>query len=348
MGLPVSGEPSAAFGGLVPVDIANGQSTVQELRYEGFAVHNWQINPRMALESSLIVEQSTIEQSGDVSNSRDFEFLRPALDFRYDITPNLQVRAKVEKDVEQLSFSDFSASVDGSDEDNNTQAGNPGIRQEQSWRYELNLELRLPDDIGVFNSQFWYRDLEDVIGRVDVSPAPDDLQSARGNIGDGKRYGVNLDLSAKLGSVGLPNALLTTGIRLRDSEVIDPFLGDKRRQRGNERWTINMGYRHDVTALALTYGVDYSNNSNGGSGRVEIDIEDIEETIGSPYLSAYIEKKAFGNFTFRFEGRNLTDGQYCRKRTRFIGATVDGVVEEIEDFCGGSGTELIFRIRATF
>ena len=348
MGLPGAGIPSPAFGDLVPVAIDNSKSTVEELRYETFAVHNWRINPRMTLESSIILEDSTIEQSGDVSNARDFEFVRPKLDYRFDITPSLQLRAGVEKDVSQLSFSDFSATVDGGDEDQNTQAGNPEIKQEQSWRYELNLELRLPNDVGVVNSQFWYRDVEDHIDRVDVSPSPDDLQSARGNIGDGKRYGLNLDLSAKLGMINLPNALLTTGLRLRDSEFTDPFLGIKRRQSGNGRWALNMGFRHDVPRYGLTYGVDYSNNSNGGSGRKEIDIIDIEERKEQPSMSAYVEKKAFGNVTFRLESNNITENEYCRTRTRFLGATAAGIVEEIEDYCNGNGMELAFKVRTTF
>ena len=348
MGLDIAGTPSPAYGNLVPVTIDNSGSTVEELRYETFAVHNWQINTRMTLESSVIVETSTIKQSGDISNSRDFEFVRPKLDYRFDITPTLQLRAGVEKDVSQLSFSDFSASVDGGDEDQNTQAGNPEIVQEQSWRYELNLEQRLPNDSGVVNAQFWYRDVEDHIDKVDVSTSPDDLRSARGNIGDGKRYGLNLDISTKLGMMGLPNALLTTGIRLRDSEFTDPFLGIKRRQRNNGRWQANMGFRHDITSLALTYGINYSNSSNGSTGRKEIDIIDIEERKEQPFLSAFLEKKAFGNFTFRLESRNITESEFCRTRTRFVGATAAGIVEEIEDYCNGNGMELAFRVRTTF
>ncbi len=349
MGLPLDeGTPSPDFGGLVPVAIDNSRSTVEELRYETFAVHNWQINPRMALESSIIVEDSTIEQSGDVSRSRDFEFIRPKLDYRFDITPTLQLRAGVEKDVSQLSFSDFSATVDGGDEDQNTQAGNPEIKQEQSWRYELNLEYRLPNDVGVVNSQFWYRDVEDHIDRVDVSPSPDDLQSARGNIGDGKRYGLNLDVSTKLGMLNLPNALLTTGVRLRDSEFIDPFLGVERRQNGNGRWSLNMGFRHDMPSFGLTYGLNYSNNSNGSSGRKAIDIFDIEERKEQAFMSAFLEKRAFGNVTFRLESNNITENEFCRTRTRFVGATAAGIVEEIEDYCNGNGMELALKVRTTF
>ena len=348
LGLDTDGTPSAAAGGLVPVVIANSKSTVEELRSEIFAAHNWQLNARMSLESSLVYETSTIEQSGDVGNKRDFSFLRPKIDYRFDITPSLQLRAGIEKQVSQLSFSDFSATVDGNDEDQNTQAGNPEIAQEQSWRYELNLEFRLPNDIGVLNSQFYYRDVQDVIDRVDVSTGPDNLQSARGNIGDGKRYGVNFDLSARLSFIGLPNALLTTGLSIRDSEVLDPFLMTKRRMRNNGRWTARSSFRHDVIGLGLSYGFNYENNSNGGSGRTEVDIIDTEERIFGPELSAFVEKQAFGNFTFRFEANNIRQNEFCRTRTRYVGATADGVLEEVEEYCSGGGTKLTFQMKTTF
>ena len=348
LGRATDGSPDPAWANLVPVVVPNGNSTVQEMRYETFANHNWQINDRMSLESAMVVETSTIEQSGDVSNARDFQFFRPRIDYRFDITPSLQLRAGLRKDVEQLSFSDFSASVDGGDEDRDTLAGNPEIRQEQSWRYELNFEMRLPNDLGVVNSQFWYRDVTDHIDRIDVSTSEGILASARGNIGDGKRYGLNLDLSTKLDNFGLQNALLTTAVKLRDSQYIDPFLRIKRRERGKGRWQANVGFRHDVSARGLTYGLNYSNNSNGSTARLAIDIDDIEERIEAPRLSAYIEKRAFGNLMFRFESSNLTDAEWCRKRTRFIGPTANGVMEEFEDYCNGGGMELAFRVRTTF
>ncbi|MBQ13278.1 MAG: TonB-dependent receptor [Gammaproteobacteria bacterium] len=348
LGLDIDGIPEPAFGNLVPVTISNSGSTVEETRYENFVVHNWQINDRMSLESSLIYETSTIEQSGDVSNKRDFDFLRPKLDYRFDITQSFQLRAKIEKNVSQLSFSDFSASADSSDDDLDTQAGNPEITQEQTWNYELNLEYRLPNSIGVLNSQIYYRDIEDVIDRVDVSPSPTDLQSARGNIGDGKRYGVNLDASTTLGYVGLPSALLSMGLSVQDSEVTDPFLGTERRLRNNGRWFGRMSFRHDITAWDLSYGFFYSNSANDGSGRTRVDIFDIEREISDYSISTFVEKKAFNGYTFRFDIQNANDNQRCRERTRFLGATVLGIVEEIEDQCSSSGIKYALKVRKTF
>ncbi len=343
-----TGTPSAAFGGLVPVDINNASSSVEEIRYENFAVHNWQLNDRMSLESSLIYETSTITQRGDVNNKRDFNFLRPKLDYRFDLTQSLQFRATVKKDVSQLSFSDFSASTDNSDDDQDTQAGNPDIAQEQSWSYEANLEYRLPNNVGVLNSSVYYRDIKDVIDRIDVSSSPTDLQSARGNIGDAERYGINLDASIRLGYIGLPSALLSVGLSAQDSAVIDPFLGTERRLRHNGRWFGRANFRHDITQYDLSYGFNYFNSAHDGSGLTQIDIIDIEREIGEYGVSFFLEKKAFDGITFRFDIQNANNQQRCRERTRFVGATIAGIVEEIEDSCSGSGVKYALKIRHTF
>lgn len=343
-----TGTPSAAYGGLVPVNIDNASSSVEEIRYENFAVHNWQINDRMSLESSLIYETSTIEQAGDVNNKRDFDFLRPKLDYRFDITQSLQLRATVKKDISQLSFSDFSASTDNSDDDQDTQAGNPEIAQEQTWNYELNLEYRLPNNIGVLNSSVYYRDIKDVIDRIDVSTSPTNLQSARGNIGDAKRYGINLDASTRLGFIGLPAALLSLGVSTQDSEVIDPFLGIKRRLRHNGRWFGRANFRHDITKYDFSYGFSYFNSARDGSDKIQIDIIDIEREIGDYGLNFFAEKKAFGGITFRFDIQNANDQVRCRERTRFLGATIGGIIEEVEDSCSGSGVKYALKVRHTF
>jgi len=348
LGLPGTGIISVAHGGLVPQSVNNASSTVEEVRFENFAIHNWQINARMSLESSLIYETSTITQAGDVTNERDFSFVRPKLDYRFDITQSLQLRTTIEKTVSQLSFYDFSASTDNSDDDQNTQAGNPEIAQEQAWNYEMNLEYRLPNSIGVLNTELYYRDLTDVIDRIDISPSATDLQSARGNIGDGKRYGANFDASTRLGYLGVPNALLTLGLSLQDSQVTDPFLGTQRRLRRNGRWFGRANFRHDITEYNFSYGFSYFNFARDGSGLTQIDINDTETDIGEYGLNFFAEKQAFNGVTFRFDIQNANNQIRCRERVRFVGTTAAGIVEEVEDSCNGTGVKYALKIRQTF
>lgn len=334
----------AGFGGLTPS--SNTDATVEELRYESFIVHNWQLNSRMSLESTLLFENSTIEQSGDVSNKRDFDFIRPKVDYRFDITPAIQLRASIEKDVAQLSFSDFTSSTASGDDDQNALAGNPDLRQEQSLRYEMNLEYRLPSDGGVLSARAFYHDLEDVIDRVDVS-TPTRIQSANGNIGDGERYGVNLDASLRLGFLGAPEMLLTSGIQLEDSKVTDPFLGIERRLRQAGRGSYKLGFRHDIPALTLNYGFNYSHGITGN--RKLYDIDKIEDYNSGDNLSMFVEKVGFAGLTYRFEAMNALEGERCRDRYRYTGGTIaTGNLVEIEDSCSNTGIKLALKIRGTF
>ena len=113
------------------------------------------------------------------------------MDYRFDITPGVQFRGIVQKIVNQLSFRDFTAGVDQTDDEQNSFEGNSDIQQMQVWNYEANLEYRLPQDAGVINTQLFYQTVIDVIDNVDVS-RNGQILSARGNTGDGRRYGMNL------------------------------------------------------------------------------------------------------------------------------------------------------------
>ncbi len=155
------------FGGLTPVTSSVG--TVEEMRLEYFTIHNWSMNDRMTLETTLLLEDSSISQSGTLANSRDFSFFRPKVDYRFDITPSVQFRGIVQKIVNQLSFRDFTAGVDQRDDEQNSFEGNSDIQQMSWWNYEANLEYRLPNDAGVINTQLYYQTVFDVIDNVDVS-----------------------------------------------------------------------------------------------------------------------------------------------------------------------------------
>lgn len=342
--LTSTGTPSADFGGLTP--FTDADATVEEIRYETFAVHNWQINDRMSLESTLIFEQSEISQSGDVSKSRDFEFVRPKVDYRFDLTPSLQLRATIEKDIAQLSFNDFTANADSGDDEQNEVTGNPDIRQEQSWRYDLNLEYRFNNDNGVINTNVFYHDLEDVIDRIDVS-TPGTVLSANGNIGDGERYGVALNGSFRLAGWDLPNILLTSRVQLEDSSVIDPFLGTERKINRQGKGSYSFGFRHDLDARSINYGINYNDSFEGG--RLAYDIDKIEDYDQDPFIMAFLEVQGWAGLTYRFEATNFHEQYRCRIRTRYENGTIaTGNISEIEDSCSHAGEKYAIKIRGTF
>ena len=135
---------------------------------------------------------------------------------------------------------------------------------------------------------------------------------------------------------------------MQDSEVTDPFLGIKRRMRYNSRWFGRASFRHDIPRWNMRYGFSYFNSDNDSSARTQIDINDVEREIRDYGLSIFVEKRAFSDTTFRFDIRNANDPQRCRERTRYLGATVDGIIEEIENYCSQDGPVYSLKIRRTF
>ena len=341
------GTPSEATGGLVPVSLDNANSEVEEIRYEPFLIHNWVINSRMSLESSLLYEDSEITQRGDVSKKRDFSFLKPKVDFRYDLTPTWQIRGTIEKIVQQLTFNDFVAATDLQDEDTNVQAGNANLQQEWYWNYEINSEFRLPNDVGVLSGRLFYEDWHDRIERLDVTSDEKNLLSANGNIGDGELYGLELNSSIRMRMIDMPNLLLTASLSAEDSKITDPFLGIERRMLGSFRGRNTLGFRHDITRWNLNYGVNWSNLWDGNRRRYDID--DIELSAGDPFWSAFVEWVSPNNMTFRLDALQIiNNGQFCRERQRFVGRISSGIIEEIEDQCTASGPTVSLRVSGTF
>lgn len=346
LGMPGVGPGSSAHGGLVPQPVNNANSKVEEIRIEPFVVHNWQLSPRMSLESSLIYENSEITQTGDVHNQRDFSFVKPKLDWRFDLRPGLQIRGTATKSVRQLSFSDFVASSDDRDNDAQTMAGNANLRQEQVWDFNLGTEYRLPNDAGVLNASVFYMQHTDVIERVDVTREGGRPESANGNIGDGDMYGLDVSGSVRMGMIGLPSIMLISSLQVKTSEITDPFLGIDRRFQNYERGRFQLGFRHDVSRYRVTYGLNWNNRFDGNIKRYDID--NIERTAGDPNVTAYLEYVTPQNIRIRFDARNATNNDQCRERTRYAGRLTSGVITEIESYCYEASRVVSIKINGTF
>lgn len=346
IGLAIPGIASAEHAGLTPVALPNAVSTVEEIRYEGFAVHNWQINQRMSLESSLLYEDSEISQSGDVNVSRNFDFLKPKVDFRFNMSSSFQLRLSAELDVSQLRFSDFSAAANDRDETQNILAGNPELEQEEVWRYNVNLDYRLPNDGGVLNSRLFYYDVGNSIDRIDVSTSPTNLATTNGNVGDGTVYGLNLNASIRLGFLNLPQAVVTAGLLVQDSKIFSSLIGKNRKVVPFDRGNFSLGFRHDVPSQNFNYGFNYRDGHDGN--RPFYDINNVIFIGSNSNLSLFAEKNGVGRFTYRIEADNLLDQENCRERRRFNGRLIDGDVREIERFCTTNGVRLTLKVRATF
>ncbi|MEQ8313312.1 MAG: TonB-dependent receptor plug domain-containing protein [Gammaproteobacteria bacterium] len=340
-----SGTPSDLHGGLVPVNVPNADTTVEEMRFEPFAIHNWKINSRMTLETSLLYEFSEIEQSGDFGQVRDFSFFKPKFDYRFDITPQLQLRFLVEKVVRQINFVDFVAVTDTTDEDSNTLSGNRNLRPDYWWNYNFLAEYRLPNDVGVISANAYHHRHKDFKQRIDVS-TEDQLLSAVGNIGNGDMYVLDVKSDIRMRMINMPNLLITSGFSLRHSEVRDPFQDIDRSFDNFHRGSYTFGFRHDVPSWRFNYGLQWMDRFDGDQMRY--DIEDVESDFREPFVTAFAQWIGFGNTTFRLDVRNLRDSTFCRERFRYVGHVRDGILEEFENRCSNTGAVYTFRVSGNF
>ena len=336
---------SASVGGLSPLlSVSNPGTKVQEIRYEGFAFHNWTLSDRSSLESSLVYETSEISQTGAVNKTRDFQFWRPSFDYRFNITENFRFRGTVKRSVSQLSFSSFAATTNEEDRDLNALAGNPELEPQTSWDYEGQLEYRLPNDGGVISSNISYSDIDNYIGRINATIDPNEPLSATGNVAPAKRWAMFNRASIRLNSLSLPNAILGVTLGLFDSEIIDPFL--KTKQRIGGRGFAGINFRHDITLLGLSYGIDYSHSIWGGN--YDIDIKTITRNDRERSLDLFVSKVWFEDWTFRLESDNTLGASRCRYRQRFDGTTINGAISLIQDSCSSRYRRLNLSIQTTF
>ena len=336
---------SESVGGLSPLSsISNSGTKVQEIRYEGFAFHNWTLSGRSSLESSIVYETSEISQTGAVSKTRDFQFWRPSVDYRFNITDNFRFRATIERSVSQLSFSSFAATTNEDDRDLNALAGNPELEPQTSWNYEAELEYRLPNDGGVLSSSIAHTDIDNYIGRINATVNPDQPLSATGNVAPAKRWSMFNRASIRLARLSLPDAILGVTIGLFDSEIIDPFLQTEQRLGG--RGFVGINFRHDITPLGLSYGIDYSHSIWGGN--YDIDIQTITRNDRERSLDLFVSKVWFDDWTFRLESDNTLGASRCRFRQRFDGTTIDGSLALIQDSCSSRYRRLTLSVQTTF
>jgi len=295
------------------IEIFDPSSKVEELRSEIFANHNWTLSERWTAATSLVAEHSEITQRGvDINNKTRFRFMKPRVDLRYAPDPSDQLRIRIERTVSQLNFSNFVPRYDIRTE--RFTAGNPYIRPETAWEYELGFEHRLPDDQGVVDLRTFFNDIEDRIESVAIDLDGDgDFENAPGNIGDGTEYGFELSLSLRMTRLGAPNLIIDASYLWRDSSIVDPFTGIERNMATREDYLVNLGIRHDVPARRLAYGVSYEHQ---GGPFARYDWQERRWYIRQPQVSLFVDKKLGSRWTFRVDAIGLTGNEI--ERTRLI------------------------------
>ncbi|MFZ5703309.1 MAG: TonB-dependent receptor domain-containing protein, partial [Pseudomonadota bacterium] len=222
--------------------------------------------------------------------------------------------------------------------------GNPQLDPETAWGIDLGYERRIGRG-GIVGINFFYRDVQNLIeltntGRVGSEGAGTFVFQPR-NVGAGKVYGVEFDMSTDLGFLGLPDTGIFGNVSYLDSEITDIF-GD-RRFNDQSKFVYNFGAIQDLKSIGMAFGATYRKQGRA-VGRVIG--EEVTTTYGAD-LEIFIEKRFGNSLTIRAVGSNLLNGKKREVFNKFT--TVDDQIDrsfdeyELESEEAGPVFQLIAR-----
>jgi outer membrane receptor protein involved in Fe transport len=170
---------------------------------------------------------------------------------------------------------------------------------------------------------------------------PDSWLFTSENIGSGKVYGVEVDLSSPLTVFGLPN----TGVFLNYSWVkseVNDFLGE-RRFNDQAKHVYNIGFIHDLPRWETSFGATYRNQGDAFS---RVLAEEVTLRYGDE-LDLFVEKRFGSKFSLRLSANNLLDASKDEFFHKFdnLGDQIDRDYDgyELETEEAGPSYQLVVR-----
>ena len=323
------------------VRLPSADVVVEELRGEGYVQARWTPGAKLTIEGALRFEGSDIRETGDARQERTFFYVKPRLSATWSPTADDQVRLRIENKVGQLDFASFVSKTDLTASTLN--AGNPDLRPDQRWRYELAYERR-----------FWKRGSvvvtllhEEITDVVDLLPVigPGFALDSPGNIGSGASDELSIEGVVPLEPLGISGGLLKTTTAWRNSEVTDPLTGRPRRISGQRPDDLEASFTQDIAHLKSTWGFSYFN----GWRETYYRVGEVQRLRVPPaYLGVFWEYKPTAASSLKFSLLNVAPFTFERKRTIYEGPREGSAVAAQEDRVIQSQPRIEVRLRRTF
>jgi outer membrane receptor for ferrienterochelin and colicins len=261
-----------------------------------------------------------------VSGGFDNEMLNPSLSLRW-ATGGGQFRASAARTVRRPDYDLLSPiEYDETPGDDDTSTGNPNLKNQSAWGVDVGYERRIGGN-GIVGVNFFYREITDLIELValrDNGPGQDFTPQ---NIGDGKAWGVEFDLSVPLTFLGMPDTGLFANYTYLDSETTDPFTREKRRFNNQPHHVYNAGFIQTVKTADVSFGATIS----GRSRAMESNFDEIIDLRYDPDLEAFVEKRLGRNFVIRLSAQNLLDRVKYEDFRKFDGDSLAEILENRAD-----------------
>ena len=338
-GLLVTYEWEAEEEGQTPASLADYDldgsvaSVIEEKRLDPYIMlsgkgdaFSWEAGLRYETTKSDVEYLEDDESEGRVS--KDYNELLPSVNLRWNLGDADRISLSLARTIKRPNFNELlPALLDGEFGDNDY-IGNPELDPETANGLDLGFEHRLGRK-GVVGVNFFYRDVKDLIEIVNTGVPSEEMQDTweemiedgdavdladamaqepasswlytSSNVGDGKVYGFEFDVSTPLSAIGLEN----TGIFANYSWVkskVDDFLGE-RRFNDQAKSVYNIGFIHDLPTLGASFGATYRKQ---GDAYARVLGEEALIRYGGE-LDVFVEKRFGTNVSVRLSANNLLD-----------------------------------------
>lgn len=284
---------------------------IKEKRRDAFALVEgdtgslkWEAGIRYENTKVRVADLTTDDAFSNQSNRYD-AFL-PSASFKYSLSSSGRIIGSVARTLRRPQF-DYIAPVTYDEAVGDSDLlGNPSLNPETAWGVDLGYEHRMSNG-GILGVNIFYRDVKDLIELINTGEVGSEGPGTRvyqpQNVGNGKVYGVEFDLSMSLSFIGLPHTGVFGNVSFLDSEVRDTL--GKRRFNDQSKYVYNFGFIQDFPSAGAAFGATYR-KQGAAFGRVIA--EEITTTYGAD-LEIFVEKRIGKNFTIRAVGSNLLNGR---------------------------------------
>jgi len=320
------------------VDFPGGAGGVREDRYEASLSVGFALTDNLSIQLVGGGEYAQIAQTGAAARSRTFQRPKGSVGIAWAPADGLDINFEVARRVGQLSFGDFLASVDLSDEQEN--AGNSDLRPQQNWDVTLEVSKNF-GDFGSATLTLFDEQIEDLVLILPVAGGGE----ARGNIDTSRRTGANLLGTLQFAPLGLAGAQLEVSLRWETSELIDPVTLTERRFDGNDPFEVSLDFRHDIPSTEWAYGWFFQDTERAPFFRVE---QEAFEFGPSTFGALFIEHKDVFGATANVRLGNIFNGGETLLRTVFDGPRGSSPVLFTEDRRRDRGQTITLTLTGSF
>ena len=303
------------------VDLPAANVRVEELRGEAFATVDWQARPNLSLEAGLRAETSQLRQSGDSQLEKRLTYFKPRARLAWDMTAARQLRLRIEREVGQLDFEDFTSSASLSA--GTVSAGNEDLEPQTQWVVEAEFEQRLSHD-GAVVLALRHIAIDNVVDRAPLTGGGQ-IFDGPGNVGEGRQD--EFELSFTLPLRWLPGALLTGEATWRRSSVQDPTTGEDREISDVRPLEGEIHFTQDLPAHAFRWGADI----DLAERKPEYRFDEVRISRTGAMVSLFSEWTLPRAWRLRLDARNLTSRAEQRVRDIYEGPRAFAPLDYRED-----------------